>query len=232
MTPLSLPPLSKMMGPEAAFDHLGLHITAQAQLQPDAPLAAPPLDSLLDSRTQTDDVPEPIRLPPKQHPELLLRPRHLGLGKVHRHTEPLGLGLTEHIREYSNGAARVRRRALRRVAAEVDADDHGALATQEGGDAENLVRLGQCVAAVDAEDEARAHARGAAAWRGGRRLLGFPCLDGGHDGADVDFLGHLGCAARRGAELEVEDAVCGEVVEDGARGARQGGGVGEEAVDV
>ena len=49
-------------------------------------------------------------------------------------------------------------------------------------------------------------------WRG----LGFKGLDGGEDGLDVGGFGGEG--ARGGAQLEVDYAVGGEILEDGEGG--------------
>lgn len=64
-------------------------------------------------------------------------------------------------------------------------------------------------------------------------MVGGPELrDGVQDGGDVVGFRRRREGARRGAELEVDDAVGGEVAEDGEGGVPEGGEVVDEVVDV
>lgn len=72
------------------------------------------------------------------------------------------------------------------------------------------------------EDEVRPHRQ--------RNGTSFILPDGSEDGADVGFRGGEG--ARGGAQLEVDDAVGGEVAEDGEGRGGEGRGVVDEVVDV
>ena len=60
-------------------------------------------------------------------------------------------------------------------------------------------------------------------------------LKGGNSveqGGDVLLGGEMGRGTRRGAQLEVNNTVVGEVTEDRGGGVADGGRVGEEVVDV
>lgn len=223
-----------------ALHHLRLDVTAQAQLQADAPLPPLPPHGLLHPRTQADHMPQPIRRPAQEGLQLPVRRGRGGLGKVHRHPQTRGPGLPEHGREHVHRPAGVAGRPSARVTAEIKADDPApreagagrpGLRAEGGRDAEGLGRVLGGIAPVDAQNQPGVEGQGL----GGLEL---PGVDGSEDGADVGFLGEEDgavCgegAARGGAELEVDGAVGGEVGEDGAGCVCEGGGVGEEGVDV
>jgi hypothetical protein len=130
---------------------------------------------------------------------------------MHRHLETLLPRFLENRSKDIHTTALIPRSAGARVSAEIDSDNAPA---QGGGDTERLGRVGGCVAAVDAKDEAGVH--------GQRGVVALPGVDGVKDGADVGFTGEEDGAvggedaAGGGAELEVGDAVGCEVGEDGA----------------
>lgn len=79
------------------------------------------------------------------------------------------------------------------------------------------------MAAVDREDEPGVQ---------GGVVVGLEGGDGVQQDRDVLVGGEMGRGARGGAQLEVDDAVVGEVAENRGGGVADRGRVGEEVVDV
>lgn len=209
-----------MMPLKPTTDHPSTHITTQAELQPQP--AGVRRDLPLHGIAEVDDVADAARFPLAQHHEqLLIGPARLGLAKVQRYPQPGdGVGGLERGLQRPDAAPE-------RVAAQVDADD--ALGMEPAGQVHDLCCLLGGVAAVHGEDQAGVEpGRGRAS--GGLLEL----ADGRQDGLDVARLGQAGLwqGARRGPQLEVDDAVCGEVVEHGEGCVAQGGEVVYEVVDV
>lgn len=76
-----------MMRLKPTADHPGVDVTAQAQLQAQAPRV--PDDLLLDPIADVYHVADAVGLPPRQeHQQLLVGAAGLGLGKVQRDAQP------------------------------------------------------------------------------------------------------------------------------------------------
>lgn len=162
-----------------------------------------------------DHVAQAVGVPRHDGVELGVRGATLGLGKVDRDLQP---GVPR------GAERRCERRhvALGRVPAQVDADD--ALAGELAGQGHNLVGLGGRVAPVHGQDEAHVDGRVVALGGGG----------GVQHGLDIAGLGQAGGrhGARRGPQLEVDDAVVGELAHDRPGRVLERLGVVDEVVDV
>lgn len=156
------------MGLEPAADHAGVHVTAQAQLQAQAPGVRD--DLAPDALADVDDVADAVGPPRAQeHYQLGVGAAGLGLGEVQRDPEPVGdPGAPPRLLK---GRLQGLDAAARRVPAQVHA--HDALVLQGAGEADHLSGLGGGVAPVDGEDEPRVEGR--------RRRWGGGGLEGADD---------------------------------------------------
>lgn len=232
-----------------------MYITTQTQLQPHS-LAFLTPNHPLHPLTNTNYMPQPIRRPGEQLIQLGVAPAGLGFAKVQCETEwqgrvvtPEGLVGVEYGRE--GGGKRDRG-----VAAEVEAYDFGTVSAVGAGgggevfdEGEGGERGGGGVAAVDLGKVRSPAFNRKAGKKGGTyrqnqirpqlglgrgRLAALILGDGVEYGLDVvgSRQARGGHDAGRGAQLEVDDAVGGEVAEDREGRVAQGGGVVDEVVDV
>lgn len=216
---LALTPLPKMMRLKPTTYHPSIDITAQAELQPQAPGVSDnlPLHTLADVYHMADPVGPPGA---QQHEQLLVGAARLGLGEVQRDAQPGGRGPRP-----LEGGLQGLYAAPGGIAAQVD--PHDATVLEGDGQVGGLQGLWQRVAPVDRDDESGVEG-------GGGILGGLELADHVQDGCDVARLGEVGprqCPWCR-AQLHVDDAVPCEVPEHGEGCVSQGLEVVDEMVDV
>lgn len=178
-------------------NHLRVHVTAQAQLQP----YLPPHDLGLDVLGHADHVADPLRAKLQQSPQLLRRAARR-LGEVEGDEQALLRGALE-------GGPKDGDIACGWVPAEVDADDTLGPVLQSERD--NFEGGGGVVAPVDGEGQVGFHAGGGA-------------VRAGEDVLEVVIFGDVRGRDRAwcGAKFEVDYAVGFEVVDNRLGGVDDG----------
>lgn len=129
-------PRAKVVVRVSARDHLSMHVTAEAQLNPDSVL----LNGLFELILDMYDMTQPVRLPGQECLQLQIRCRIFALGEVQRDLQPGSLCPSEAVAEYANVT-------FGWVAAEVDTDNACGLILD--GEIDDFFRICDVVATVD-----------------------------------------------------------------------------------